>query len=128
VNVIVLQDDVAVLDESDSETPTSSCAGVQLNVLEQNEQLIPLAFSVVESGVEVNYLTFIHERNRLGGLVVSVLTTGPRGRGLKPDRGDGYLRAIKICSTPSFGSEVKPEVPCHKILQHVKDLLTYLRY
>jgi hypothetical protein len=114
VNVIVLQDDVAVLDESDSETPTSSCAGVQLNVLEQNEQLIPLAFSVVESGVEVNYLTFIHERNRLGGLVVSVLATGPRGRGLKPDRGDGC--------------EVKPEVPCHKILQHVKDPLTYLRY
>jgi hypothetical protein len=31
--------------------------------------------------------------------------------------------AIKIGSTPSFGWEVKPEVPCPKILRHVKDLL-----
>jgi len=30
---------------------------------------------------------------------------------------------IKIRSTPSFGWEVKPEVPCRKILWHVKDLL-----
>jgi hypothetical protein len=45
---------VAVLKgETDSETPTSSCTGVQLNVSEQNEQLISLTFSVAESGVEV---------------------------------------------------------------------------
>jgi hypothetical protein len=30
---------------------------------------------------------------------------------------------IKIHSTPSFGFEVKLEVSCRKILQHVKDLL-----
>jgi hypothetical protein len=35
---------------------------------------------------------------------------------------------IKIRSTHSFGWEVKQEVPCHKILQYVKDLLTYQRY
>jgi hypothetical protein len=39
--------------ETDSETPASSCTGVQLNVSEQNEQWIPLTFSVAESGVEV---------------------------------------------------------------------------
>jgi hypothetical protein len=60
--------------------------------------------------------------------VVSVLATGPKGRGFKPGRGDEFLRAIKIRSTPSFGWEVKPEVPCRKILRHVKDPLTYLRY
>jgi hypothetical protein len=39
-----------------------------------------------------------------------------------------FLRAIKILSTTSFGWEVKPEVPCRKILPHVKDPLTYQRY
>jgi hypothetical protein len=65
---------------------------------------------------------------RPGGIVVSVLATGPKGRRFKPSRGDGFLRAIKIRSTPSFGGEVKREVPCRKILRHVKDHLTYLRY
>jgi hypothetical protein len=35
-------------------------------------------------------------------------------------RGDEFLRAIKIYSTPSFRGEVKPEAKCHNILQHVK--------
>jgi hypothetical protein len=61
---------------------------------------------------------------RLGGVVVSVFATGPKGHGFKPSRGDGFLRAIKLCSTPPFGWEV----PCHKILQHVKDPLMYQRY
>jgi hypothetical protein len=52
--------------------------------------------------------------------VVSVLATGPKGRGFEPY---GFLRAIKIRSTLSFGWEVKLEVPC-KIL-HVKDLLKF---
>jgi hypothetical protein len=65
---------------------------------------------------------------RLGGVVVSVLATGPKGCGFKPSKGDGFLRAIKIRSTPSFGWEVKPEVPWRKMLQHVKYQLTYQRY
>jgi hypothetical protein len=35
---------------------------------------------------------------------------------------------IKIRVTAFFGWEVKPEVPCRKILRHVKDPLTYQRY
>jgi hypothetical protein len=31
----------------------------------------------------------------LGGVVVSVLATGPKGHGFKPGRGDGFLMAIK---------------------------------
>jgi hypothetical protein len=55
-------------------------------------------------------------------VVVSVLATGPKGCGLKPGQGDGFLRTIKIHGTPSFGWEVKPEVPCRKILWHVKEV------
>jgi hypothetical protein len=40
--------------------------------------------------------------------------------GFKPGWGDGFLRAIKVCSMPSFGGEVKPSTPCPQILQHVK--------
>jgi hypothetical protein len=43
--------------------------------------------------------------SRLGGVVVSVLA------GFVPGQGDGFLRAIKIRSTPSFGWEIKREVP-----------------
>jgi hypothetical protein len=61
--------------------------------------------------------------SRLGGVVVSVLSTGPKYRRLEFGQGDGFLRTIKIRSTPSFGWAVKLEVPRLKILRHVKDLL-----
>jgi hypothetical protein len=38
---------------------------------------------------------------RLGGVVVNMLATGPKGCGFEPGQGDGFLRAIKIRSTPS---------------------------
>jgi hypothetical protein len=62
-------------------------------------------------------------RSHLGGVVVSVLATGPKGHGFEPGQGGGFLRVIKIRSTPSFVWKVKLEVPCRKILRHVKDLL-----
>jgi hypothetical protein len=63
------------------------------------------------------------DHSRLGDVVVSVLATGPKGCGFEPGQGDGFLRAIKIRSVRSFEWEVKPEVPCRKILRHVKDLV-----
>jgi hypothetical protein len=57
--------------------------------------------------------------------MVSVLATGPKGRGLKAGRGDAFLTEIKIRSTLSFGRKAKLEAPCRKILRHVKDSLTY---
>jgi hypothetical protein len=48
----------------------------------------------------------------LGGLVVSVLATGPKVRGFNPGRVRLILRVIKIRSATSFGREVKPSVPC----------------
>jgi hypothetical protein len=50
--------------------------------------------------------------------VVCVLAIGPKFRGLKPGRGDGFLKAIEIRNTPSFGGEVKPSAACCKILLH----------
>jgi hypothetical protein len=38
-----------------------------------------------------------------------------------PAKGNGFIRAIKVPSTPSFGGEVKPSVPCWKILWHIKE-------
>jgi hypothetical protein len=70
----------------------------------------------------------VYKEGRLGGVVISVLAAGPKGRGFKPGLGDEFLRAIKIRSTPSFGWEIKPEVPCSKILRHVIDPLRYFRY
>jgi hypothetical protein len=52
--------------------------------------------------------------------VVSVLATGPKHSVFEPDH--VFLREIKI-STLSIGCEVKPEVPCRKILRYVKNLL-----
>jgi hypothetical protein len=39
--------------------------------------------------------------------------------------GDGFFKAIKIRSTPSFGWEVKLETPCRKSLLHVKNTSKY---
>jgi hypothetical protein len=51
-----------------------------------------------------------------------VLAIGPKVFGFNLVKGDGFLKVIKICSTPSFGGEVKPLAPCHNILQHVENL------
>jgi hypothetical protein len=48
----------------------------------------------------------------LGGLMVYVLATGPKVGGSNPTEGDGFKREITIRSTPSFGREIKPSVPC----------------
>jgi hypothetical protein len=65
--------------------------------------------------------------SHLGDVVVSVLATGPKGRGFKPSWYDGFLKAIKMHSTSSFGWEIKSEVLCRKILRHVKDFTTCKR-
>jgi hypothetical protein len=60
--------------------------------------------------------------------VIGVLATGPKGRGFKSGGEDGFLRAIKLRSTSSSRWDVKPEIPCRKILRHVKDPLRYFGY
>jgi hypothetical protein len=48
--------------------------------------------------------------------MVNVLAIVSKFLAFKPDRDNGFLRAIKVHSTPSFGGEVKPPVPRCKIL------------
>jgi hypothetical protein len=57
---------------------------------------------------------FTTRLGRIIGVVVSVLAVGPKVRGFKPTRGDGFLRAIEIRSTLFFEGEVKPSAPCRK--------------
>jgi hypothetical protein len=53
--------------------------------------------------------------------VFSIFATGPKVRGFKPGR-EGYIFKInKICSTTSFGEEIRPPFLCRKNLRHVKD-------
>jgi hypothetical protein len=44
----------------------------------------------------------------------SVLAFGTQVRGFKPGRSCRIFKGEKILSTPSFGEEVKPSVPCHR--------------
>ena len=44
----------------------------------------------------------------------SVLAFSTQVRGVKPGRSHRIFRAKKILSTPSFGGEVKPSVPCSR--------------
>jgi hypothetical protein len=46
----------------------------------------------------------------------SVLAIGPKIRGFKPGRGWSIFKDDIIRSATSFGGEVKPSVPCRKIL------------
>jgi hypothetical protein len=52
--------------------------------------------------------------------VVACLPLDPRFAGSNPAEDDGFSRVTKIRSTPSFGGEVKPSVPCRR-LRHVKE-------
>ena len=44
----------------------------------------------------------------------SVLAFGTQVRGFKPGRSRRIFQGEKILSTPSFGGEVKPSVPCRR--------------
>jgi hypothetical protein len=49
-----------------------------------------------------------------GGLAVSVMASGTQVRGFKPGRIRRNFKGGKILSTPFFGREVKPWVPCRR--------------
>jgi hypothetical protein len=51
----------------------------------------------------------------IGDIVVTVLAIGPKVRWFRPADDNGFLRAIEIHNTTSFGGEVKPSAPCRKI-------------
>jgi hypothetical protein len=69
---------------------------------------------------EFYYYYYHHLHQRLRWSRGSVLAFGTQVRGFKPGRTSRIFLAKKILSTPSFGGEVKPSVPC-RALQHVKE-------
>jgi hypothetical protein len=56
-----------------------------------------------------------------------MLASGPKVHGSKPGGWWNFQGAIRIRSTPSFGGEVNPAVPCRKILWRVKEPYEYER-
>jgi hypothetical protein len=57
----------------------------------------------------------------LGGVIVIMLTNGPKVRGFKLSRGRWkFKEGKKNRSTTSFGGEVKPSASCRKILRYAK--------
>jgi hypothetical protein len=56
-----------------------------------------------------------------------VLAITPAFARSNPAEDDECSRAIQIRSTTSFGGEVKPLVPCRKIMRHVKEPYEYGR-
>jgi hypothetical protein len=62
----------------------------------------------------------VHDKGAFGGLVIIMVAIGPKVCGFKPGD-EGFSRPIKIRSMISFGGEVKPPAPCHKVLWHVKN-------
>jgi hypothetical protein len=58
---------------------------------------------------------------------VAYLPLDPRFAGSDLAEDSGFLRAVDIYGTTSFGGEVKLSVPCRKILRHVKEPYRYER-
>jgi hypothetical protein len=57
-----------------------------------------------------------------GDLGVSVLAAGTQVRGFKPGRSCRIFKGGQILSTPSFGREVKPWVPCRRFVASKRTL------
>jgi hypothetical protein len=57
----------------------------------------------------------------IDGLTVIVLAIVSKFADSNPDEDCGFLRAIRIPSTTSFGGEVKPSTSWYGILRHAKN-------
>ena len=69
------------------------------------------------------FLSHIYLSIGFGGLERgSVLVFGTQVRGFKPGRSRRIFKGEKILSTPSFGGEVKPSVPCRRFAECKRSL------
>ena len=60
------------------------------------------------------YFVYLFPENRLRWSRGSVLAFGTQVRRFKPGQSPWIFKGEKILSTPSFGGEVKPSVPCRR--------------
>ena len=61
-----------------------------------------------------HYIKYKPYYSGFGGLEVACWPLVPKFAGSNPAEDVGFFRAKKILSTPSFGGEVKPSVPCRR--------------
>jgi hypothetical protein len=78
-----------------------------------------VSFTASQSVIHYNWMMepTVHSFNtgkRLRWSRGSVLALGTQGRGFIPGRSRRIFQGEKILSTPSFGGEVKPSVPCRR--------------
>jgi hypothetical protein len=66
-------------------------------------------------------------RHSFSGLVVIALAIGPKVLGFKPGRGKWIIKGDRNHSMTFIEGEVKPSVPSHRILWHVKGPYEYER-
>jgi len=66
--------------------------------------------------VKYNFFFNVFYAHRLRWSRGSVLAFSTQVCGFKPGRSRRIFKGEKILSTPSFGGEVKPLVPCHRFL------------
>ena len=71
-------------------------------------------FNVITTpGGNLGFFLSIHT-DGYGGLGVACWPSVPKFAGSNPAEAVGFLGRKKILSTPSFGGEVKPSVPCRR--------------
>jgi hypothetical protein len=74
------------------------------------------------------FLTLLLVISRLGGVVVSMLATGPKSRGFQTRQSRWIFKDDTKPQYNFIWIGVKPEVPCRKILWNLKNPLRYSRY
>jgi len=68
----------------------------------------------VQTLAVIQILVLLYVKHRLRWSRGSVLAFGAQVRGFKPGRSRRIFKGEKILSTPFFGGEVKPSVPCRR--------------
>ena len=97
-------------DQSFFYSPTDA----QVNHLKNNFKIY-IKIDIKTAPTCFNNLNFSkHEESGFGGLDVACWPLVPKFAGSNPVEAIGFFRAKKILSTPSFGGEVKPSVPCRR--------------
>jgi hypothetical protein len=72
-------------------------------ITSSSKNLTKISKGNVDGGAGVTHLVWcMTTQCRVGDVVVSLLATGPKGRGFEAGQGNGFLRVIKTRNTPSF--------------------------
>ena len=83
---------------------------------------IPSQYQIATLGLSVEFLIWLDNSGRLRWSRGSVLAFSTQVCGFKPDRSRRIFKGEKILSTPSFGGEVKPSVPCRRFAAYKRSL------